>query len=239
MIDLHSHLLYGIDDGAQTLAESLDLARAAVADGITAAAMTPHIHPGRFENQKTNILLHVAAFRAALQANHIALQVFAGAEMRLGLESLAQLQAGEVPFLGRVNGCDILLLELPHQHLPVGTQQFVDKLLAMNIRPLIAHPERNKSVMDDPRRIHPLVEAGCWLQLTAGSITGGFGATAQKAALSLLDEDFVHVVATDAHNLSARPPHLRAARQVVNERYGADTAQLLFQTRPARILGLA
>lgn len=238
MIDLHSHLLHGIDDGAQTLAESLDLARAAVADGITAAAMTPHIHPGRFENQKSRIVTHVAAFRAALQAHCIPLQVFAGAEMRLSLESLAQLQAGDVPFLGSVNGCQVLLLELPHQHIPVGSQQFVDKLLAMNIRPLIAHPERNKSVMADPRRIHPFVDAGCWLQITAGSITGGFGSTSQKTAFSLLDEDCVHVVATDAHNLSARPPHLRAARQVVIDRCGADAAQLLFQTRPARILGI-
>lgn len=239
MIDLHCHLLYGIDDGAQSLEESLNLARAAVADGITAAALTPHIHPGRFDNQKSRIVLHVAAFRAALQANHIPLQVFAGAEVRLGLDSLAQLQAGEVPFLGRVNGCDILLLEFPHQHIPVGSQQFVDKLLSMNIRPLIAHPERNKSVMADPRRIHPFVDAGCWLQVTAGSLTGGFGAASQKTAFSLLDEDLVHVVASDAHNLSARPPHLREARRVVNECYGPDAAQLLFQTRPARILGLA
>ncbi len=238
MIDLHTHFLHGIDDGAQTLAESLDLARAAVADGITAAAMTPHIHPGRYNNQKAQINLHVSAFRAALQQHHIPLQVFSGAEVRLGLESLEHILAGEVPFLGRVNGCDILLLELPHQHIPVGSQQFVQKLLGLNIRPLIAHPERNKSVMANPSCIHPFVEAGCWLQLTAGSITGNFGATSQKTALGLLDEDWVHVVASDAHNLSARPPHLRAARQAVQDRCGADVAQLLFQTHPARILGL-
>ena len=200
MIDLHTHFLHGIDDGAQTLSESLDLARAAVADGITAAAMTPHIHPGRFDNVKTRILLHVAAFQKALQHEGIALQVHPGAEVRLGVESFEQILAGEVPFLGRVNGCQVLLLEMPHQHIPVGSQQFINKLLSMNIRPLIAHPERNKSVMDDPSRIHPFVDAGCWLQVTAGSITGDFGNAAKKAAHSLLEGDWVHVVASDAQD---------------------------------------
>lgn len=238
MIDLHTHLLHGIDDGAQTLSESLALARAAVADGITAAAMTPHIHPGRFDNVKTHILAHVAAFQKALQHEGIALQVHPGAEVRLGVESFEQILAGEVPFLGRVNGCDVLLLELPHQHIPVGSQQLVNKLLSMNIRPLIAHPERNKAVMDDPRRIQPFVDAGCWLQVTAGSITGDFGSAAKKVALSLLEDDWVHVVATDAHNLSARPPKLSQARQAVARLLDEDTAQLLFHTRPARILGI-
>lgn len=238
MIDLHTHFLHGIDDGAQTLAESLALARAAVADGITHAAMTPHIHPGRYDNQKSHILTHVAAFQQTLLDEGIALGVFAGAEVRLAVESLEQLLAGEVPYLGRVNGCDVLLLELPHQHIPVGSQQFVNKLLSMNIRPLIAHPERNKSVMDDPRRIHPFVDAGCWLQITAGSITGDFGPAAQKTAHTLLADDWVHVVASDAHNLGARAPKLSAARQWVAHTHGEDVAQLLFRTRPARILGV-
>ena len=238
MIDLHTHFLHGIDDGAQTLSESLALAKVAVADGITAAAMTPHIHPGRFDNFKTHILSHVAHFQQALNDQGIALKVYPGAEVRLGVESFEQILAGEVPFLGRVNGCDVLLLELPHQHIPVGSQQLVNKLLSMNIRPLIAHPERNKSVMDDPRRIHPFVDAGCWLQVTAGSIVGDFGTAAKKTALSLLEDDWVHVVATDAHNLSARPPRLSPARQAVAQALGEDVAQLLFHTRPARILGL-
>ncbi|MBY0464611.1 MAG: capsular biosynthesis protein [Burkholderiales bacterium] len=238
MIDLHTHFLHGIDDGAQTLSESLALAKAAVADGITAAAMTPHIHPGRFDNVKSHILAHVAAFQTALHDQGIPLKVFAGAEVRLGVESFEQILAGDVPYLGRVNGCDVLLLELPHQHIPVGSQQLVNKLLSMNIRPIIAHPERNKSVMDDPRRIHPFVDAGCWLQVTAGSITGDFGSAAKKAALNLLADDWVHIVASDAHNLGARPPKLSQARLAVAQAYGEDVAQLLFHTRPARILGI-
>ena len=239
MIDLHTHLLHGIDDGAQTLSESLSLARAAVADGIRACALTPHIHPGRYDNIKTRIHTHVDAFRAALQQADIPLQVFAGGEVRLGMEALEQLLQDEVPFLGTVNGCKIMLLELPHDGIPVGSQQFVNKLLSMNIRPLIAHPERNKSVMADPRRIQPFVDAGCWLQLTGGSITGDFGDAARKTAHALLEDDLVHLVASDAHNLTSRPPMLSKARQAVSQRWGDDTAQLLFHTRPARILGMA
>lgn len=238
MIDLHTHFLPGIDDGAENLAESLELARKAVSDGIVAAAMTPHIHPGRFDNQRSRILNYVAAFQKSLQSHGIPLKVFAGAEVRLGLESLELLLAGEVPFLGTVNGAKVLLVELPHSHIPVGTQQFVRKLLDLNIRPLIAHPERNKAVMEDPRRIHPFVEAGCWLQVTAGSLTGDFGASAERVAWELLDDDWAYVVASDAHNLGARPPRLSAARQAVADRLGEDVAQLMFHTRPARILGV-
>ena len=239
MIDLHTHFLHGIDDGAETLSESLELARCAVKDGIVAAAMTPHIHPGRFDNQGQQIHHQVAAFRAALQEHGIPLQVFPGAEVRLSMEAFDLLLAGEVPFLGSVNGAKILLLELPHSHIPAGAQQFVNRLLSLNIRPLIAHPERNKDVLADPRRIHPFVEAGCWLQLTAGSITGAFGKAAQKMAWHLLDDDWAYIVASDAHNLDARPPHLSQARAAVAERLGEDVAQLMFYTRPARILNFS
>jgi protein-tyrosine phosphatase len=237
MIDLHTHFLNGIDDGAQTLEESLALARAAVADGIVACAVTPHIHHGRFENQKTHIALHVEAFRLTLKEQSIPLQVYMGAEVRLSVEALEQILQGEVPFLGAVNGCQIMLLELPHEHMPVGTLQFVNKLLGMNIRPLIAHPERNKAIMADPRKVLPLVDAGCWLQVTGGSITGDFGTSARKTALHLLDEGLVHIVASDAHNIRSRPPVLSRARAAVAERMGEDVAQLMFHTRPARIVG--
>lgn len=239
MIDLHTHFLHGIDDGSQSLAESLDLARLAVSDGITACALTPHIHPGRYENHKTLLVRHVAAFQQALADAGIPLRVFTGAEVRIGMESFEQLLQGEIPFLGKVNGCQVMLLELPHDQVPVGTQQFVNKLLSMNIRPLIAHPERNKGIMADPKKVHPLVDAGCWLQVTGGSIAGQFGETARKTAFKLLEDDLVHVVASDAHNINNRPPVLSPARRVVAQHWGEDTAQLLFHTRPARILGLA
>lgn len=238
MYDLHTHFLFGIDDGAETLAESLDLARHAVADGIVGCAVTPHIHHGRYPNARSTISLHVRAFQQALADAGIPLQVFMGGEVRLGYEAFEQILAGEVPFLGTVNGCKVMLLELPHDQVPVGTHQFVNKLLDLNIRPLVAHPERNKGIMADVSKARALVDLGCWLQVTAGSVTGDFGDNARKVAHRLLDDDLVYIVASDAHNLQNRPPVLSKARDLIAQRWDPDLARLLFSTRPARILGV-
>ncbi|WP_157463100.1 tyrosine-protein phosphatase [Curvibacter gracilis] len=238
IIDLHCHFLHGIDDGARNLNEALDLARAAVADGITASAMTPHIHPGRYPNQKSVIAVHVQAFQQALNHHGIPLAVYPGAELRASDESLSQLQAQEVPFLGEYKGLKILLLEFPHQGLPAWGLGFVYRLLEQGIRPLIAHPERNKQVMANVDRIQPYLAAGCWLQVTGGSLLGQFGKASEKAAWALMEQDAVNVVASDAHNLDSRPPHLKAALEAVAAEYGERRAERLFKTTPAQILGL-
>lgn len=239
MIDLHSHLLYSVDDGAATLDESLELARMAVADGIHTSVLTPHIHPGRYSNQRSNLLARVLKFQGELDAAGIPLQLRLGGEVRLGIESLELVLEGEVPFLGAVGGYKIMLLEFPHQMIPVGSQQFIEKLLAMKIRPLIAHPERNKAVMAQADRIRVFVDSGCWLQVTAGSVAGRFGAASQETANWLLKNDLVHVLATDAHNIANRPPILSEGRQAAAALVGESRAWDLVYERPAQIIGNA
>lgn len=238
MIDLHCHLLPGIDDGPATLAESVALARMAVADGITTSVVTPHIHPGRFNNHTEKIEVYLRAFRMALAQQAIELDVRLGAEVRVSMESLELLVHEQVPFVGMHRGWRVLLLELPHSGVPVGSLQMIEKLLRMQIRPLIAHPERNKLFMDHPRRLEPFLAAGCWLQLTAGSITGDFGKAAQKLALQLLEDDSVRVVASDAHNLTSRPPVLSRAHAFISQRWGADLANDLMLRNPRLMLGM-
>jgi len=238
MIDMHCHLLPGLDDGPATLAEAVELARVAVADGITDSVVTPHVQPGRYDNQRQNIELYLRAFRLALAKHGIPLELHMGAEVRVCMESLNLLKQGQVPFVGEHRGMPVLLLELPHSHVPVGSLQLVDKLLQMNIRPMIAHPERNKALMENPSRLQPFVAIGCWLQLTAGSVTGAFGKGAQKLAHRLLDEDAVRVVATDAHNLTARRPELRPAHTWISQRWGAEMADDLMLHNPRHMLGL-
>ncbi len=238
MIDLHCHLLPGIDDGPATLAESVVLARMAVADGITTSVVTPHIHPGRYDNHFKKIEIYLRALRMALTQQGVALEVRMAAEVRMCMESLDLLLTDQVPFLGEHKGWRVLLLEMPHSHMPVGALQLVDKLLRMNIRPLIAHPERNRTVMDQPDRIQPFLSAGCWLQLTAGSITGDFGKAAMTVAHQLLDDDAVRVVASDAHNATSRPPRLSTAHAYVSQRWDADLADELMLHNPRQILGL-
>ena len=238
MIDLHCHFLPGIDDGPQTLEEALDLARAAAANGIRHAVLTSHVQPGRYPNEKRNLLAAVESFASEMAKAHIALQLHLGGEARLCPELIDMLAENRVPFLGEVDGYRILLLEFPHSLIPVGSLRFVQSLLKLKIRPLIAHPERNKAIMMQPEKVNEFAEAGCWLQLTAGSLIGRFGPLAQETAFKIIDEGWNCVVATDAHNLQNRPPLLSEGRVALQQRYGKAVARSMVLERPARILGL-
>lgn len=238
MIDLHCHYLPGIDDGSQSMAESLDLARASVADGITHAAMTPHIHPGRYENIRSTVVEATRQFRLALADSAVPLEVYPAGEVRLSSDVIDLLDQDELPFLGVLDDFRILLLEFPYGLIPLGTDKLACWLLANKIRPLIAHPERNKAVMQNVERISPFVEMGCWLQVTAGSVIGEFGQAAQECASLMLDRHWVSVIATDAHNLIHRAPVMTAARNSLANLYGHEYADELTRANPARVLGL-
>ena len=239
MIDIHCHFLPGIDDGPATMDEAVELASIAVQDGITCSIVTPHIHPGRWENETSGIRTHVAGFRQQLQARGVALDVRFAAEVRLTDFIFRQLELLQLPFLGEVDGYSLLLLEFPHGHLIPGAEQLAGWLMKKRIRPVIAHPERNKAVMRDVAALSPLLKTGCWLQVTAGSLTGKFGEPAQKVALQLLDADRITFVATDAHNVRHRPPILSEAFDLVRSRKGRETAERLFGGNQLAMLGSA
>jgi len=238
MIDLHCHYLPAIDDGSQSMAESLDLARASVADGITHAVMTPHIHAERYENSRSTVVTATNRFRAALADADIPLQIYPAGEVRLNAEILELLERDELPFLGEFGEYRILLLEFPYGQIPVGTEKLVLWLLNHQIRPLIAHPERNKIVLHNVERIAPFVEMGCLLQITAGSLVGVFGQAAQDCAELMLSRNWVSVVATDAHNLLHRAPVLTQARSWMRNRGWSEMADELTLATPAKILGI-
>ena len=238
MIDLHCHFLPGIDDGPQTMAQALDLARAAVADGITHSVLTSHVHPERYANQRSSLELAVAQFSAELAQGGIALHVRLGAEARLCPELMELVAEGQVPFLGQVGGFHILLLEFPHQMIPLGSLPFVKSLLRQKIRPLIAHPERNKTVMENADKVREFTDVGCWLQLTAGSLVGRCGPQAQQTAYALIDAGHPCLAATDAHHLPSRPPWLNEARAALAQRYGEPVAHSMVRGKPAQIIGL-
>ena len=237
MIDLHSHLLFGVDDGAATLEESLALARRAVEDGIHTCVLTPHIHPGRYANVRSGLVQQVTHFQDELDRQGIPLKVRLGGEVRLSVESLELLLEEEIPFLGTVDGYRVMLLEFPHQMIPVGSQQFIEKLLQFKVRPLIAHPERNKAIMAQAEKLGTFINLGCWAQLTAGSIAGRFGDAAYDTAVTLLEREWVHVIATDAHNLEHRPPVLSEGVRAAAEVVGAVRAQQMVVDWPAKIIG--
>ncbi len=232
MFDLHCHLLPGIDDGPQTLDEALLLARMASADGITHAVLTPHIHPGRYENERLGIERAVSDFADALAGGGIDMAVAAGAEVRLDPMILPLLQQDRIPFIGRQGDEDIMLLEFPHSHIPPGTEKLVAWMLGRNIRPLIAHPERNKDVMRRLDKIRPFVEMGCLLQLTAGSVAGLFGEPARERSVQMLESDWVSILATDAHDPQHRIPALTAGRRAAADIVGDQEATRMVLDRP-------
>jgi len=237
MIDLHCHYLPGVDDGAENLEEALELVAAAAANGIRHAVLTPHVHPGRYENTLSSLQplfdeLVVAVDRAGLE-----IELSLAGEVRLLPESLALLAANELPMLGYWGGTPIVLLEFPHDRIPFGAHEAIEFLQTQGVLPMIAHPERNKDVMRDWRRIQPFVEQGCLLQLTAASVCGYFGPAPQISAERLLSQGWVSVIATDAHNMRSRPPVLAEGRAAIEHRYGATAAALLTEVNPARIIG--
>lgn len=236
MIDLHCHILPGIDDGVRDTDEALDLAKLMVADGITACVATPHIYPGRYDNDRISIQRSHSEFQAVLEDEGIPLDLHMAAEVRLTSELLRWIPEGRIPFLGKWKGKEVILLELPDSHIPVGTDKFITWLTRQKIQPLIAHPERNKAIMQNLSKVELLMELECLLQITAASVIGVFGETVSKTAHALLQEDIVFAVATDAHNCRYRPPLLSEAYSIIAEQYGEDQADILCKTNPLKLL---
>ncbi|WP_193163708.1 tyrosine-protein phosphatase [Microbulbifer hainanensis] len=235
MIDLHCHMLPGVDDGAATLAEALGLARAAVDDGITHALATPHVHIGRYDNDRDRLADAFGNLRRALIKERIPLRLGLAAEVRLTDDIPRLVEEEQLPFIGEWQGDWVLLLELPHSHIPPGVEQVFAWLARRNIRVLIAHPERNRDILRDFKQVLPLVRSDCLLQVTAGAVAGHFGAGAERRARELLTRDMVTVLATDAHHLQRRPPVLAAGRIAAEATVGESRSWDLVQYNPASL----
>lgn len=235
MIDLHSHLLPGIDDGAADLDEAVALAQMAVDDGITHVICTPHIQPGRFDNDLVSIDVALQGLRSELTLRGIPLQLRAAAEVHFGLEVMEGIAREQLPFLGEWDGKPVLLLELPHGLVPHGADRLTRWLLQKGVVPMLAHPERNRGFIATPRRLHTFIDQGCLLQVTAGSFDGRFGESARELAESLLKEGRVTLLATDAHNLTHRPPILSVGLARATALLGEVEAQRLVTEIPWRI----
>ena len=240
MLDLHVHVLPGIDDGPRTLEDALALARALVADGIEHVVATPHIYPGVFDNTPQRITDAFERLQSAIEADRLPLTMTWAAEVRICPEILDWLEQRRLPLLdGSLVGPSTALIELPDGQIPVGTDRLMALLIDRGITPLIAHPERNKAVMEQPARLEALRRIGCCFQLTAGSVLGEFGSRAQVTARHLLDADWVDVIASDAHNLAGRKPRMSAARQWIEQSYDAALAERLMVSTPQKIAGVS
>jgi protein-tyrosine phosphatase len=235
MIDIHCHILPGIDDGAKEMDEALALINLAIEDGVTRIVVTPHLHFGRFDNDLSVIQTSFLALQQAVNKAGLRVELAYAAEVRLDSEILTLLTRQQLPLYGRYNNQEFMLLEFPHSHIPAGSDILVKHLLKQNFTPVIAHPERNRDLLKSPDKIKTFVRLGCWFQVTASSITGHFGEECQALALSYIEQDFINIVASDAHNLNRRPPVLSEARSKITEIFSEDKAQQLFYDNPYNI----
>ena len=239
MIDLHSHILPGIDDGARDTDMSLAMAQQAVDAGISFMMCTPHMHWGTFDNDIEIIEPVFKQLRRDISAAGIPLTLGWAAEVRLNEMVPVWYKTQKIPFLGTLNGKKILLLELPHSHIPAGADQLIKWLIANGVQPLIPHPERNRDVWERPEKIRWLRNLGCLFQVTAGALTGRFGEVVQDISLSMLDDDFIDLVASDTHDTKRRPNDMKEAFELVCRQADEQQAQRLFVETPGMIVGLS
>lgn len=233
MLDLHCHILPGIDDGAVDLDMALRMARMAVEDGIATVACTPHIYPGLYENDAAGIRAAVASLQAELDQRAIPLRLLNGADVHLEPDLAGGIAAGRIPTLA---GSRYLLLEPPHHVAPPRFEESVFELLVAGYVPVITHPERLSWIEHHYEIFGRLVQGGTWMQVTAGSVTGRFGRRPKYWAERMLDEGLVHILATDAHHPERRPPLLAEGRDAAAARVGEAEAMALVSTRPQAIV---
>ncbi|MGQ9556409.1 MAG: tyrosine-protein phosphatase [Desulfurispora sp.] len=232
-IDIHCHILPGLDDGPGTMADAVAMAALAVADGVVTVVATPHVYPGLYENTPQSIEAVRAQLQAELQQAGLQLEVRIGAEYFLEPGILGRLVEDDVLFLNRESRS--LLVEFPAQQVPAYAESLFYELFLAGCRPVIAHPERNPELVNADL-LERLVHRGALLQLTAASLTGQMGRSVQKAAEELLARGIVHLVASDAHSCRGRTPQLSAAAQKVAAIGGESIARRLFYENPRRLL---
>jgi protein-tyrosine phosphatase len=229
VIDLHSHILPGIDDGVATLEEARELARAAVAEGVTAIAATPHVrddYPTTVEEMEAG----VAALRADFADQEIPLEVLHGGE--LDLEFLGGLSDEELRRFSLAQTGRYLLVEFPYRGWPLALETVVFDLRVRGFEVVLAHPERNAEVQSRPERLQPLVEQGALAQVTAASLDGRFGRSVRRTASALVGSGLAQLVASDAHAPSVRAFGLLEARKTIQDQ---ELASYLFDAVPAAV----
>jgi protein-tyrosine phosphatase len=233
VVDLHHHILPGVDDGAPDLETAMQLAALAVAEGIDTIVATPHTLDGVYDVPRAAALDAHARLTTALAAAGITLQIRVAAEVRMH-EGINELLAA-APDVTLDGHGRYLLLELPHDSVPPALPELLFRLRARGTTPVIAHPERYLAVRKNPRIVATWLELGARLQLTTGSVTGAFGEPIRRCANELLRAGAVHIMATDAHSPRKRPPIVQAAFEAASAIVGEDGARTLLVDNPARV----
>lgn len=232
MVDIHCHILPGVDDGALTLEESLAMCELAAADGIGTIVATPHMFDGVHQTpEKSLIQARMAELRQRLNG---LLEILPGGEVRYSYEIFQEAPDPQTKI--RLNGTSYMLLEFPFQAVPPNIEMTIFQILNAGITPVIAHPERNKRIQEKPEVLADLVERGALAQLDAGSLTKSFGPEPYQSAKRIVEAGLAHFIATDAHHQDRRRPNLSSAVAVAADIGGIEYARAMVLANPTALI---
>jgi protein-tyrosine phosphatase len=239
VIDLHCHILPDLDDGPRTWEESLAMARLASEDGVQIVVATPHLFRHKMVdlkelNQKGVILHRISEFQRKLSEENIPLTILPGCDFPLSLEALELLDSDQVLTIN--DGKRYLLLEIPEFSVPPATPDICFRLQSQGITPIITHPERQLVFQERLEKLARLIDLGCLVQLTAGSLTGTFGKRVEKISRTMAKKGYVHLLASDAHSTRSRPPLLAQGVTELARLVGRNTAVNMVTTIPEKII---
>ena len=218
MIDIHTHLIPNVDDGADSIKETLRLARAAVEEGITHTVLTPHHNRYWVTNEKDKVLKLTKEVEQAIQEENIPLTVSPSQEIRMNEEFSEELFAGN--YLPLDENGQYYLVEFSWSDFPSFARTYLQEMLDAGITPVIAHPERQRPFLDNPDLLKGLIQMGCISQVTASSIVGDYTEEIRQAAHYMMEENLIHVIASDAHDTIERPFNIVEALNILESTYG-------------------
>jgi len=232
VIDIHAHILPGLDDGPRDIKESIQICELAYEQGIDTIVATPHI--GRYDNDKNKIVGALSQLNDKKPTSLSNLKLYYGSDT-LFLESLpSQIKEGDIVTINDTG--KYLLLEFPHDHIPNTAKDVVFRMLALGTIPIITHPERNKKIQKNPKLLFEFISQGALSQLTAFSLVGGFGRHVERLTYLILKNNLAHVIATDIHSVKGRSINLKPAVDVASQFIGEDLSLSMVTTIPKRII---
>jgi protein-tyrosine phosphatase len=235
MIDLHCHILPGLDDGAKTLEESVEMARIARDDGITTSVATPHLFRGGNTVEKLNGAGEkLEELRRALKAANIEVNLLAGAEVHISHNLIGEIRNNRKSMV--LNGSSYMFVEFPSEHIYPGVKNLFFDLMSEGINPIIAHPERNSVFAQNPGLLFDLVGMGALAQANSGSFTGLYGRQAAEVVVRFLEWNLIHFIASDAHGPKSIPPGLSEAVARAESLVGKERAKAFVEDNPRAVL---
>jgi protein-tyrosine phosphatase len=235
MIDLHTHIFPGLDDGARTLEESVQMAAMARKDGIAAMVGTPHFNQGRQRYDSPDIIRDKQEeLRAALEEKNIEMAIYRGGEVHIGPNLMEKIRLHREELV--INGSSYLFVEFPSDHVFHGVKNLFFEIMSEGLNPIIAHPERNSVFLRHPELLCDLVRMGALTQVNSGSIAGVYGSQASQGVKKFLKWNLIHFMSSDCHSTDTIPPLMSESAGKVAEVFGEDVARALTLDNPRAVL---